>query len=104
MHCGAAIRSNDIVSQRVMGLLDAECAAKHVETLVHGSKRVRHLSSQGRELLKRCGMIEPPQLSARPAPLSAPDGAIGLDFSLDSMEYTQSDSTNKLKSGTKKNV
>ena len=102
MHCGAAIGPKDIVFQRVMGILDAERAAKHVETLIHGSKRVRHLSSQVREKLKRCGMIEPPQLSARLAPLSALESIVGFDFSLDSMKYTQSDFTNKLKFGTKK--
>ena len=90
MHCEAAVGPKDIVSQRVMGPVDAERAANHVEKFLYDRERLRHRSSQVRGLFKCYGVIESPQLSAHPAPLSASKYIISLDPSLNFKRYTQS--------------
>ena len=86
MHCGAANGQKGIVSQRVMGLLDAECATKCVETPIHGKERARILASQGKVLLTSCGVIKSPRPSAHQAPLSASKSIVDFDPTLDSQK------------------
>jgi hypothetical protein len=86
MHCRPANGPKGIVSQRVMGLLDAECATKCVETPIHGKERARLLASQGKVLLTSCGVTKSPRPSAHQAPLSASKSTVDFDPTLDSQK------------------
>ena len=86
MHSRADNGKEGIVSQRVMGLLDAECAKKCVETPIHGKERTRLLASQGKVLLTSCGVIKSPRPSAHQAPLSAFKSTFDFDPTLDSQK------------------
>ena len=69
--CRAGNGKGEIVSQRVMGLLHADCATKCVETSLHGTEETRHLASQGKGLLAAFEVTTSPQPFVHRVPLSA---------------------------------
>ena len=71
-----------IRSQRVMGLLDAECVTKCIETTIYGTDRTKFLALKGRGLLTSCGATGSPRPSTRQTPLSASESTTGFEHTL----------------------
>ena len=80
----------EIVSQRVMSLLHADCATKCVETSLHGTEKTRLLASQGKGLLAAFGVTTSPQPSVHRVPLSASGNTTDISPVLESQRYPKS--------------
>jgi hypothetical protein len=99
--CQAGNRKGEIVSQRVMGLLDADCATKCVETSLHGTGKTRLLASQGRGLLAAFGVTTSLRPSVHRVPLSTSGDTAGVSPVSGSQRYPKSPYKEKY-FGTKK--
>jgi len=88
--CRAGNGNREIVSQRIMGLLHADCATKYVETSLHGTGKTRLLASQGRGLLAAFGVTTSPQPSVHRVPLSASGNTTGISPVLESQSNPKS--------------
>ena len=100
--CRAGNGKREIVSQRVMGLLNADCATKCVETSLHETEKTRLLASQGRGLLATFGVTTSPQPSAHRAPLSASGSTADVNPALESQKLYPKSVYEEQNFGTKK--
>ena len=88
--CQAGKRSREIVTQRVMGPLHADCVTWYIGTTISGAKRARLLALQGRGLLTSCCATGSPGPSTHQTLLSASRGAADFKHGLESQTYPTS--------------
>jgi hypothetical protein len=82
--CQEGNGSTEIMSQRVMGPLHADCVTRYIGTTISGTKRARLLASQGRGLFKSCCATGSPGPSTHQTRLSAFRGAASFEHGLGS--------------------
>jgi hypothetical protein len=82
--CQEGNGSTEIMSQRVMGPLHADCVTKYIGTTISGTKRARLLASQGSRLFKSCCATGSPGPSTHQTLLSASRGAADFEHGLES--------------------
>ena len=102
--CRAGNEKREIVSQRVMGLLNADCATKCVETSLHEIEKTRLLASQGRGLLATFGVTTSPQPSAHRVRHSASGSTADINSVLESQILYPKSLYKEQNFGTKKIV